>query len=52
MEKPENPTKDQIRNCASWGWEYLGDGIFAKNDTIGYFTKNGFKKVSADGNCL
>jgi hypothetical protein len=40
----QEPTQKQINNCILAGWEYLGDGLFAKDDVLGYFTKEGFKK--------
>lgn len=36
------PTQKQIINCELTGWEYLGDGLFAKDDILGYFTDKGF----------
>lgn len=39
------PTPQQIENTLGMGWEYLGDGIFAKNDELGYFTKRGFRRA-------
>lgn len=39
------PNANQLRNCASSGWDYLGDGLFAKGDHMGYFTERGFRKV-------
>ena len=43
---PLEPTSDQLQNCVSWGWEYIGDGLFMKDDLMGYFTKYGFKRES------
>ena len=43
--KTEKPTADQIRNCKSMGWEYIGDGLFIKGDVIGYFVNRNFVKV-------
>lgn len=38
------PTEKMVQNCASMGWEYLGDGLFGKGDVIGWFTSEGFQK--------
>lgn len=38
------PTEKQIENAIAMGWEYLGDGIFCKEDVMGYYTKTGFVK--------
>jgi len=38
------PTAQRINNCALCGWEYLGDGVFAKGELLGWFTTRGFKK--------
>lgn len=42
--RPTEPTKDQLENCKSMGWDYLGDGIFAKDDSIGWFEGRHFVK--------
>lgn len=38
------PTPKQIEICSACEWEYLGDGIFAKGETMGWFTDSGFVK--------
>lgn len=38
------PTEKQIEHCAGMGWRYIGDGLFARGDVVGYFTDQGFKK--------
>ncbi len=38
------PTALQIVYAEQSGWEYLGDGLFAKDDYIGYHTNRGFVK--------
>lgn len=43
------PTQKQIENCAGMGWQYLGDGLFAKGDLLGWFTENGFYKELTGG---
>lgn len=40
-----NPTAKQLERCALCGWEYLGDGLFAKDDSLGWFTTKGFMKL-------
>jgi hypothetical protein len=40
-----NPTVKQLERCALCGWEYLGDGLFAKDDILGWFTAKGFIKL-------
>lgn len=39
------PSNKQIENTVGMGWQYLGDGIFAKDEELGYFTKQGFRRV-------
>lgn len=39
------PNENMLRNCKAMGWEYLGDGVFAKGDFIGYFVDRNFVKV-------
>ena len=39
------PKSSQIENALSMGWEYLGDGIFAKGEDLGYFTRRGFRRT-------
>lgn len=41
--KPIEPNEKQISNCKRWGWEYIGDGLFVKNELIGFFTENGWR---------
>jgi hypothetical protein len=41
----KTPNPKMLRNCKAMGWEYLGDGIFAKGDVIGYFVERNFVKV-------
>lgn len=31
------PTEKQIINSGNMGWEYIGDGLFAKGEELGYF---------------
>ncbi len=38
------PSEKQIINARTAGWEYLGDGLFANGDQLGWFTSNGFVK--------
>ena len=38
------PSDIQIKHCGFMGFEYLGDGIFGRNDQIGWFTNDGFHK--------
>lgn len=42
-DKPITPTSEQISNCEVMGWEYVGDGLFFKEHTIGWFTVNGWE---------
>jgi len=39
------PKPQRIINAESMGWQYLGDGIFAKGDELGYFSRTGFRRV-------
>jgi len=32
------PTANQIINCVRMGWYYLGEGLFCKDEMLGYFT--------------
>lgn len=41
-DNPKDPSEKQIENCESAGWEYLGNGLFAKGELIGWFTDNGW----------
>ncbi len=38
------PTPQQIEFCEVSGWDYLGDGIFARGEQIGWFEGREFKK--------
>lgn len=38
------PTQLQIRNAYFMGWVYLGDGLFTRDELLGYFTETGFIK--------
>ena len=41
---PVQPSDQQIECCALMGWEYLGDGIFARGGQLGWFESSGFVK--------
>tara|TARA_Y100000310_G_C20650554_1_gene799167 strand:+ start:1795 stop:1935 length:141 start_codon:yes stop_codon:yes gene_type:complete len=43
--KPIIPSEEQLHNCELMGWEYIGDGLFAKGEAIGYFTIAGWVKA-------
>ncbi len=44
--EPVQPTPAQLKNSSLMGWEYAGDGLFEKDDSIGWFTENdGFQKA-------
>lgn len=32
------PTPIRIKNAASMGWEYLGDGLFSRGEQLGGWT--------------
>ncbi len=34
------PTAPQIEKCELMGWQYLGDGLFARGDQLGSFIDN------------
>ncbi len=34
------PTPQQMERCELMGWEYLGDGIFARGNHLGSFIDN------------
>lgn len=36
------PTPEQIENCRLFGWQYLEDGYFQRDQELGWFTKFGF----------
>lgn len=35
--KLQIPTAKQIKNSGNMGWEYIGEGLFAKGEELGYF---------------
>lgn len=36
--EPLEPSEQQVTNCISMGWSYLGSGYFEKGTLTGYFT--------------
>lgn len=36
-----SPTGIVISNAAGFGWEYIGDGYFSRDNHIGFFTTGG-----------
>lgn len=43
------PSDAQLKNCLVMGWAHLGDGLFAKDDYLGWFEQRTFVKVYAPG---
>lgn len=37
------PSERQLQRCELLGWTYLGDGLFAKADRLGWFEDGHFK---------